>query len=334
MKEPGSGRKWHPEFDLESTVTLDAEAVHEGRFDFTDWPDGPLAHLTRLRIPRFANPNGFTHSVKGYKFSDFVSMNVYSDSLAGVSGSNNDTDPVAAHVVMSGETRWSGKSGDFSVGKGQMCIRDTRIPLNFMSAPATRTRVVKIPRDFVTTHAVQGKRARVLNEPMIVDCDLPQVQFFLNFLESIEKSRDVLRESPDVQKLALESCAAVFSGILSGRTDTGAGVEGASLVGAAKAAIEKNLDQQELSPVMIAKSLGVSLRTLHRSFAESGDSPMAFARRRRLQKAHDELMRPGTADRISEIAARWQYSDAAHFIRHFKSHYGVTPAVYARSNKT
>ncbi|WP_408990416.1 helix-turn-helix transcriptional regulator [Streptomyces shenzhenensis] len=85
---------------------------------------------------------------------------------------------------------------------------------------------------------------------------------------------------------------------------------------------------------MIAKSLGVSLRTVHRTFSETDESIMAFVRRRRLQWAHDDLLRSGNTAAISEIAARWHFSDASHFIRNFKSLYGVTPAVYVRDSRS
>ncbi|AWW35891.1 helix-turn-helix domain-containing protein [Streptomyces cadmiisoli] len=108
----------------------------------------------------------------------------------------------------------------------------------------------------------------------------------------------------------------------------------AAMVRAAKDAIETNLDKRDLSPAMVARLLGVSLRTLHRSFAASDDSIMSFARRRRLEEAHDDLIRSGATTGISEIAARWHFSDASHFIRHFKSVYGTTPAAYLRNHST
>lgn len=60
---------------------------------------------------------------------------------------------------------------------------------------------------------------------------------------------------------------------------------------------------------------------------------MACVRRRRLQKAHDELMDPDATAGIAEIAARWRFSDTSHFIRNFKSGYGATPAAYVRDRR-
>ncbi|MCW8103634.1 helix-turn-helix domain-containing protein [Streptomyces tauricus] len=98
----------------------------------------------------------------------------------------------------------------------------------------------------------------------------------------------------------------------------------------AKALIERRVEDPDISPIFIAQTLDVSLRTLHRSFSTSGHSVMSFVRRCRLQRAHEDLIDSGEADKVSEIAARWFFSDASHFIRNFKSIYGETPAAYLR----
>ncbi|WP_260334114.1 helix-turn-helix domain-containing protein [Streptomyces beigongshangae] len=98
----------------------------------------------------------------------------------------------------------------------------------------------------------------------------------------------------------------------------------------ARNVIEENLGDPDLSPALIARTLGVSLRTLHRAFSMSDDSVMSFARRRRLERAHGDLVRADNPAGISEIAARWHFSDASHFIRNYKSFYGATPAAHLR----
>ncbi|MFJ5639663.1 helix-turn-helix domain-containing protein [Streptomyces sp. NPDC093223] len=120
-------------------------------------------------------------------------------------------------------------------------------------------------------------------------------------------------------------------------TRRGAGLGGQvpslPLLRAARSAIEANLDRPDLSPALIARVLGVSLRTLHRSFSGSGDSVMSFARHRRLHRAHDDLLGSSHARRISEVAARWQFSDASHFIRHFKAAFGTTPTLHIEAHR-
>ncbi|MFI6022820.1 helix-turn-helix domain-containing protein [Streptomyces sp. NPDC051287] len=113
----------------------------------------------------------------------------------------------------------------------------------------------------------------------------------------------------------------------------GAQVPSLPLLRAARSAIEANLDRPDLSPALIARVLGVSLRTLHRCFSGSGDSVMSFARHRRLHRAHDDLLGSSHARRISEVAARWQFSDASHFIRHFKAAFGSTPTLHIEAHR-
>jgi AraC family transcriptional regulator, positive regulator of tynA and feaB len=50
-----------------------------------------------------------------------------------------------------------------------------------------------------------------------------------------------------------------------------------------------------------------------------------MSRRRRLERARDELLVPGHIYTVSDVAARWQFSDASHFIRSFRHRYGETP---------
>ncbi|MFD9286638.1 helix-turn-helix transcriptional regulator [Streptomyces mirabilis] len=105
------------------------------------------------------------------------------------------------------------------------------------------------------------------------------------------------------------------------------------IAGEAREVIERGVEDPDISPVLIARTLGISVRTLHRSFSTTGESVMALVRRRRLQKAHEDLVQSGDIAKVSEIAARWLFSDASHFIRNFKSIYGATPAAYLRSLK-
>lgn len=97
---------------------------------------------------------------------------------------------------------------------------------------------------------------------------------------------------------------------------------------AAQQFIARRLDDPNLSPPMIARSLHTSVRTLHRAFREADDSVMGYVRRQRLDRARAELLVPGT--HVGEVAARWHFSDTSHFIRQFKIAYGTTPASFVK----
>ncbi|MFD0351583.1 helix-turn-helix domain-containing protein [Kitasatospora aburaviensis] len=70
----------------------------------------------------------------------------------------------------------------------------------------------------------------------------------------------------------------------------------------------------------------MSLRTLYTLF---GDRPAGVAgtiRRRRLERCHADLARPGLRDRpVQAIAARWGFANHSTFNRAFREAYGTTP---------
>ncbi|MEU6346414.1 helix-turn-helix domain-containing protein [Streptomyces sp. NPDC046977] len=311
-------------------MVLTAEQARTSARHFRDWERGPFSHLVRLAVPEAAVPRGFRFVANGHLIDGLLSAKVYCDTLTGVSGSHLDQDPIVADLVTSGWIEFAEGKRKHSVQPGQICIRDTKASWEFACAPATTAHVISIPRHLVLPHI--GSR-RTIGRAHISDVDVPEVRFFVNFLEAINKSSGDLEGSDTARKMVRDACATLFSHIISERPGAGPSDHPEAVVVAAKSVIEENLDSGDLSPPMVARSVGVSLRTLHRCFSASGESVMGFARRRRLERAHDELVAPGGAAGMSEIAARWLFSDASHFIRQFKSVYGVTPAAYVRDQR-
>lgn len=87
--------------------------------------------------------------------------------------------------------------------------------------------------------------------------------------------------------------------------------------------MEENLEAP-LTIATIAKMTGNSVRQLERLFLQSlGVSPKDFYRAMRLRYARWLLL--NSPRRITDIAYQCGFADAAHFIRHFREVYGVTP---------
>ncbi|MFJ9709128.1 helix-turn-helix domain-containing protein [Streptomyces sp. NPDC101234] len=94
---------------------------------------------------------------------------------------------------------------------------------------------------------------------------------------------------------------------------------------AATAYADSRLRDPGLTPAAIARALNVSVRTLHRAFADDGETVMAQIRRRRLEGARRELGLPGSPYTVADVAARWQIVDAGHFRRAHRAAYGHSP---------
>ncbi|WP_440098510.1 helix-turn-helix domain-containing protein [Streptosporangium sp. H16] len=95
--------------------------------------------------------------------------------------------------------------------------------------------------------------------------------------------------------------------------------------------IERSLGDPELSPGTIAAAHHMSLRSLHRLFAEQGSTVSEWIRTRRLEQCRREL---ASAEHrhlpIRAIAARWGYTHPGNFTRAFRTAYGLNPDEYRR----
>lgn len=96
--------------------------------------------------------------------------------------------------------------------------------------------------------------------------------------------------------------------------------------------IDENLRDPDLTPVKIAAGSAVSLRHLHRLFAEMGHSVGDVIRERRLVRARADLSDHRFArNSVLDIALSWGFNDGAHFSRAFRAAFGVSPRDYRAS---
>ncbi len=97
--------------------------------------------------------------------------------------------------------------------------------------------------------------------------------------------------------------------------------------------IRDNLGSASLTIAGLCRRLNISRATLYRLFEAEG-GPQAYIRETRLIAAQLALDKPGNIERISVIAARFGFADAAHFSRCFRDTFGESPSDYrARQSK-
>jgi len=91
--------------------------------------------------------------------------------------------------------------------------------------------------------------------------------------------------------------------------------------------VEANLSDRRFSPSHLASSAGINEVTLRKLFkTATGNSPVAFIQRRRVDKAC-ELLR-FTEEGIKEISAQCGFTELSFFYRVFKHWTGMTPSLF------
>lgn len=105
----------------------------------------------------------------------------------------------------------------------------------------------------------------------------------------------------------------------------------ATRVAHARAVIELDLVNEQLSPDGLADRMGISRRYLDALFKQGGSTVSAYIRERRLQRAAALLRDPAhRGASVSEVCFGAGFQDAAHFARAFRGRFGVAPSVYRR----
>jgi AraC-like DNA-binding protein len=95
--------------------------------------------------------------------------------------------------------------------------------------------------------------------------------------------------------------------------------------------VAEHLEDPALGPEDIARAHFISVRALHRVFADADTTVGALIRRRRLEYARRRLLDPRDAGRsLTEIAHACGFADLASFSRRFKVEFHESPGTYRR----
>ncbi|MEU2561948.1 helix-turn-helix domain-containing protein [Streptomyces longispororuber] len=121
--------------------------------------------------------------------------------------------------------------------------------------------------------------------------------------------------------------AALLAAEPEGPRPPGPGTERRALRHRLLAHINDHLGERDLAPAGVAAAHHISIRYLHKLFADHGSTMARWIQHRRLEEARRELARPrGGASGVAAVASRWGFAGAAHFSRSFRTAYGMSPS--------
>jgi AraC-like DNA-binding protein len=226
--------------------------------------------------------------------------------------------------VTAGSIRITDTHNDVVIGPGMICVRDFGDAWRYSSDEETTARFLLFPKQALSEVSFER-----LTPFVAVGSSSPEARLLVAQLDVLGDTAGTLTSK--AAKRARNSTLHLIRGILD--AELSAEVRSSHIRSRAERYIDRHLRDQSLDPNTIAKDLGVSLRTLHRAFAESDESVMAYVRRRRLDHARIEMTTQDSSVTITYLAARWQFADAAHFSRAFRQRFGLTPTQYRKMDQ-
>ncbi|GLY96962.1 AraC family transcriptional regulator [Actinoplanes sp. NBRC 103695] len=277
---------------------------------------GDLVPPPPLTLPRHSE-GSYRVRIRRLGILDLVVEDQYSDAVAGRTGGSHGhlADRVVSHFTFRGEWRFGSARRSAVVGPGRAYIRRNDQPWDFEVDRGTHALMLSVPIEEA------GPRARRSAVP--ADRDSPAARLLLAHI------RSCLDLGDGVGAAARNATLELFRGLLDQQVIDD-DHQSPALVAAARECIDRRLlTDPGLNPAAIATTLHVSVRTLHRAFAREGISVMGYVRQRRLERAGTELL--STTWTVSELAARWHFTDESHLIKAYRRHYGQTPAARRRT---
>ncbi|WP_433654792.1 AraC family transcriptional regulator [Nocardia sp. CA-128927] len=250
----------------------------------------------------------------------------YTDELAGSSGGDEPTDgaQVLVHIIREGALRVADASRQADIRPGMLCVRDLSTPWEFAFTQPTTCMTLSLPRAALVEHI----RTRAFPSLTVVPRTAPAARLLLAHVNMAQALTSQLNGASAAA--ARDALLMLLAGVIASDAPPAEPLLAESVVAAATRYADKHLEDRDLSPTVIARALCVSVRTLHRAFATADESVMSYVRRRRLERAHSDLLYTGT---VAEVAARWHFADTSHFRRAYKAHFGRPPRSPGRHDR-
>lgn len=262
---------------------------------------------------------GFGASVRRRHLADLILVDCTCDPNAGVRASREvaGTDGEYLVMLMTLRGREIVQQGgrQAALEPGSVVVWDSATPATFLVREPLIKRSLLVPKAALAEVGARGE----LMTGSVLDAGAPAVTLLSGYLEALSTTIDrlPLGALPAARNATIELLAAALQEPVRVPQTT------VATRAAAEAHIMRHLREQRLSAAGVARAIGVSVRSLHRAFEDSGESVASFIRLRRLARARDDLAAGLT---VGQVARRWHYTDPSHFSRSFKRHFGVSPS--------
>ncbi|MBR7829333.1 helix-turn-helix transcriptional regulator [Actinospica sp. MGRD01-02] len=305
-------------------VEITVPYAHERRNELliSQWrrQAGSLLPTPPLRLP----PHGtgdYRLRLQRLSFHDVFIENQYSDALLGSTGTAHGhlADHVIAHFNFAGRMTYASERATVTTRPGELCTRRNGAAWKFEVGRGTHAVTLALPAGTIRFPS---------NGPILAgEQDTAAARLLLAHLRACTEVGEGAPLGNAARNAARNAAVELLQGMLDDQVIDDPHLF-PTLAKAARDLVESRLTDPDLDPRAIADALHVSVRTLHRAFADQQTSIMEHVRQRRLERARADLL--STTWTVAEVAARWHFHDSSHFIRAHKRRYGETPTALRR----
>lgn len=243
----------------------------------------------------------------------------------------NSQDAYFAVMLLSGHYRLEQNGREVFLQSGDMTIYDATRPHRIHCPGDFSKLILSIPRSVFSDRISGIDRCTALRIP-----GTQGIGFIAsNFLRSSAAHADHLQahEFSSLADHALDLLTLAVTSVRPG--DFNLSRSRSVSLNSIKTFIEQNLRDVDLDTGLITRHAGLSARYINSLFEDEGISLMRYVWKRRLENCRKDMQNPAYAgQRLSDIAFRWGFNDAAHFSRTFKQQFGCAPRDIRRNTSS
>ena len=229
----------------------------------------------------------------------------------------NPSDHYSVYLQLSGQTVSSMNDETFTFNANDIGIYDGRQP--FRAVHGGRRAIAVLPRAMLERRAPWLARSPHRQLP----ADSPFAELARRHLMTLADTETPLNGTA-MSLLAENLCNLVALASVEQRAPERLQPE--LQLEAILAFCRQHLHDSELSPQRVADGLGISVRTLHWRFKQTGNTFGRWVREHRLDGCAVALRDPNQRPfNISEIAYAWGFNDLSHFNKAFRARFTMTP---------
>ena len=249
--------------------------------------------------------------------------NQCSDGIKDADSNKNSNDSILITFPVTGSVHFIQKNRQLTSSAGQFFIELSHLPYEFYHLQVASLYVIKVPLTLLTPQ--MGTIERQFARSLTIDEGAGRLLVFQirQILELIEHHQLADLEVKILEQQLLNLIVLTLSAPKEVMMSSSSSIQSVHLK-RIEHYVYLHLENPALTPAMVAAACHISVRYLHKLFAELPYSFSEWVKELRLKQAN-HILKTKSYVTIDEVAHRVGYGDQGYFARIYKQHFGYTP---------